>query len=105
MFGPITLPFGTKMLFNTIKLKPGVTFEQIELAVGELCMIIKETFGNEKGGCQAEEVFKKFHFPGRLAVDPLRRRSFCDRHVLAAFEDHEKSSMKSSTRRSPRCQN
>jgi len=38
MFGPITLPFGAnKMLFNTVTLKPGVTFEDIELAVGELC--------------------------------------------------------------------
>lgn len=24
MFGPITLPFGAKMLFNTVTLKPGV---------------------------------------------------------------------------------
>jgi len=32
MFDPITLPFGAKMLFNTVKLKPGVTFEQVELA-------------------------------------------------------------------------
>ena len=23
MFGPITIPFGAKMLFNTVKLKPG----------------------------------------------------------------------------------
>ena len=27
MFEPITLPFGAKMLFNTVKLKPGVKFE------------------------------------------------------------------------------
>jgi hypothetical protein len=25
MFGPITLPFVAKMLFNTVTLKPGVT--------------------------------------------------------------------------------
>lgn len=45
MFGPITLPFGAKMLFNTVTLKPGVTFEDIELAVGELCSVVKETYG------------------------------------------------------------
>jgi hypothetical protein len=43
MFGPITLPFGAKMLFNTVKLKPGVSFEDVELAVGEMCMVVKET--------------------------------------------------------------
>ena len=26
MFDPITVPFGAKMLFNTVKLKRGVTF-------------------------------------------------------------------------------
>ena len=33
MFGPITVPFGAKMLFNTVRLKPNVTFEDVELAV------------------------------------------------------------------------
>lgn len=58
MFGPITLPFGVKMLFNTIKLKPGVNFDQVELAVGEMCMVVKETYGREKGGFIAGQVFK-----------------------------------------------
>ena len=35
MFEPITIPFGCKMLFNTVKLKPGVTIEEIEQALGE----------------------------------------------------------------------
>jgi len=50
MFGPITLPFGAKMLFNTVKLKPGVTFDDVELAVGEMCSVVKETYGGAKGG-------------------------------------------------------
>lgn len=33
MFEPIKLPFSAKMLFNTVKLKPGVAFEEVELAV------------------------------------------------------------------------
>ena len=28
MFGPITVPFGAKMLFNTVTLKPGVTLRR-----------------------------------------------------------------------------
>jgi hypothetical protein len=44
MFGPITLPFGAKMLFNTVNLKPGVSFEDVEMAVGEMCMVVKETY-------------------------------------------------------------
>ena len=58
MFGPITLPYGAKMLFNTVKLKPGVTFDDVELAVGELCMVVKETYGGDKGGFIAGQVFK-----------------------------------------------
>lgn len=49
MFGPIPLPFGAMMLFNTVKLKPDVSFENVELAVGEMCMVVKETYGGEKG--------------------------------------------------------
>jgi len=58
MFGPITLPFGAKMLFNTVTLKPGVTFEDVEMAVGEMCMVVKETYGGAKGGFLAGQVFK-----------------------------------------------
>ena len=31
MFDPVTLPYGAKMLFNTVKLKPGVKFEDVEI--------------------------------------------------------------------------
>ena len=58
MFDPITLPFGAKMLFNTVKLKPGVAFEDVELAVGEMCNVVKETYGGDKGGFIAGQVFK-----------------------------------------------
>ena len=57
MFGPITLPFGAKMLSNTVRLKPGVTFEDVELAVGELCSVVNGTYGADKGGFLAEQVF------------------------------------------------
>ena len=57
MFGPITIPFGAKMLFNTVKLKPGVSFDQVEMAVGEMCMVVKEKYGGDKGGFIAGQVF------------------------------------------------
>ncbi len=50
MFSPITIPFGAKMLFNSVTLKPGVTFDDVELAVGEMCSVVKDTYGGDKGG-------------------------------------------------------
>ena len=68
MFDPITLPFGAKMLFNTVKLKPGVKFEDVELAVGEMCNVVKETYGGDKGGFIAGQVFKFSGFVSERGV-------------------------------------
>lgn len=94
MFGPITVPFGAKMLFNTVTLKPGVTFEDVELAVGELCSVVKETYGGNKGGFLAGQVFKFSGFvsnEGSLSAS----RTADDHYVIAtywrSFEDHERS--------------
>ena len=94
MFGPITVPFGSKMLFNTMKLKPGVSFEQVELAVGEMCMVVKETYGGDKGGFIAGQVFK---FSGFVSDQgSLGEVKDTDDHYVIvtywrSFEDHEKS--------------
>ena len=58
MFGPITIPFGAKLLFNTLKLKPGVTYDDIELALAEMCNVVKETYGGDRGGFIAGQVFR-----------------------------------------------
>ena len=58
MFEPVTIPFGSKMLFNTVKLKPGVTMDDVELAIGEMCNVVKDTYGGDKGGFIAGQVFK-----------------------------------------------
>ena len=50
MFAPITIPFGVVMLFNVVKLKDGVTTEDVELALGEMCNVVKNTYGDEAGG-------------------------------------------------------
>ena len=94
MFGPITLPFGAKMLFNTVRLKPDVTFEDVELAVGELCSVVKETYGGDKGGFIAGQVFK---FSGFLSDEgSLNAPKHTDEHYAIvtywrSFEDHEQS--------------
>jgi hypothetical protein len=58
MFGPISIPFGAKMLFNTLKLKPGVQMEDVELALGEMCNVVKNTYGGDKGGFTAGQAFR-----------------------------------------------
>ncbi len=94
MFGPITVPYGAKMLLNTVKLKPGVTFDEVELAVGELCMVVKETYGGDKGGFVAGQVFK---FSGFISDEgSLMDNKTADEHYAIvtywrSFDAHEKS--------------
>jgi len=94
MFGPITLPFGANMLFNTVTLKPGVTFEQVEMAVGELCMVVKATYGGNNGGFIAGQVFK---FSGFVSEEgSLNAAKSADDHYVIvtywqSFEAHERS--------------
>jgi hypothetical protein len=94
MFDPITLPFGAKMLFNTVKLKPGVTFDEVELAVGEMCNVVKETYGGDKGGFIAGQVFR---FSGFVSDEgSVGETSPADEHYAIvtywrSFGEHEKS--------------
>jgi len=46
------------MLFNEVHLKPGVTPDDVELALGEMCNVVKNTYGDEKGGFIAGQVFR-----------------------------------------------
>ena len=94
MFDPITLPFGAKMMFNTVKLKPGVSFDDVELAVGEMCNVVKETYGGDKGGFIAGQVFKCSGFVS--AEGSLNASLHADEHYVIvtywrSFEEHEKS--------------
>lgn len=94
MFGPITIPFGAKMLFNTVTLKPGVTFEEVEIAVGELCAVVKGIYGGEKGGFIAGQVFR---FSGFVSnEDSLSTsRTIANHYVIVtywrSFDAHERS--------------
>lgn len=94
MFGPITIPYGAKMLFNTVTLKPGITFEDVEVAVGELCSVVKDTYGGDKGGFLAGQVFK---FSGFVSEEgSLNESRSAEEHYAIvtywrSFEDHERS--------------
>jgi len=94
MYTPITIPFGVKMLFNTVKLKPGVKMEDVELALGEMCNVVKDTYGGDKGGFVAGQVFQ---FSGFVSEEgSLSGTRAEDSHVAIvtywkSFEEHEKS--------------
>lgn len=94
MFGPITIPFGAKMLFNTVTLKPGVTFEDVEMAVGELCTVVKGTYGGDKGGFLAGQVFKFSGFvsdKGSLSASKAADDHYVIVTYWRSFEEHERS--------------
>lgn len=95
MFHPVSIPFGCKMLFNEVKLKPGVTIEQVELALGEMCNVVKNTYGGDKGGFIAGQVYKFAGFvsdegsvgsTGGAAQDHIAIVTY-----WKSFEEHEKS--------------
>ena len=94
MFAPVTLPFGAKMLFNTVTLKPGVKFDDVELAVGEMCNVVKETYGGDKGGFIAGQVFRFSGFvsdEGSLSVSRAAQEHYAIVTYWRSFEEHEKS--------------
>ena len=94
MFNPITLPFGARMLFNTVTLKPGVKFEDVELAVGEMCNVVKETYGGDKGGFIAGQVFRFSGFvsdQGSLSASRSADQHYVIVTYWRSFEEHEKS--------------
>ncbi|KXS31398.1 MAG: Uncharacterized protein AWT59_2468 [Candidatus Gallionella acididurans] len=94
MFEPIVIPFGAKMLFNTVTLKPGVQLEEVEMALGEMCNVVKDTYGGDKGGFIAGQVFK---FSGFISDEgSLGGLRAADDHVAIvtfwrSFDEHEKS--------------
>ncbi len=94
MFDPVCIPFGAKMLFNTIKLKPGASLDEVELALGEMCSVVKNTYGSDKGGFIAGQVFK---FSGFVSDEgSLSESKAADDHIAIvtywrSFQEHEKS--------------
>ena len=102
MFEPIEIPFGCVMMFNVVDLKDGVTVEDVELVLGEMCNVVKNTYGDDKGGFIAGQVFKYSGFvsaEGTVGDAPENNETAAKikQGVLAivtfwkSFEQHEKS--------------
>jgi hypothetical protein len=93
MFDPISIPFGARMLLNTVKLKPGVSMEDVEIAIGEMCNVVSATYGGDAGGFIAGQVFR---FSGFVSDEGSVGARGAGEHVAIvtywrSFEDHERS--------------
>ena len=94
MFSPVTIPFGAKMLFNTATIKSGVAFEDVELALGEMCNVVKDIYGGDKGGFIAGQVYE---FSGFVSDEgSLSDSRSAEKHIAIvtywkSFEQHERS--------------
>ena len=94
MFDSLSIPFGAKMLFNTVKLRPGATIEDVELAIGEMCNVVKNSYGGEKGGFLGGQVFR---FSGFASEEgSLGGPQPSDEHLAIvtywrSFGEHERS--------------
>ncbi len=97
MFGNITIPYGSKMLFNVVQLKEQHTLEEAELKVGELCNVVKNEYGNEAGGFIAGQVFE---FRGFISQEGTFEKSEGDARIQPhiaivtywnSFDQHERS--------------
>lgn len=102
MFNPIEIPYGCSMLFNVIDLKEGVSIEDVELLLGEMCNVVKENYGDDKGGFIGGQVFKNAGFISTegsvVAADANTNKriqqNMGDLVILTywqSFEQHERS--------------
>lgn len=101
MFNPIQIPFGCVMLFNVVDLKPGVTIEDVELVLGEMCNVVKNNYGDDQGGFIGGQVYRNAGFisdegtVGNDAPEPQRVQQNMGDIVIVtywkSFDQHEKS--------------
>ncbi len=102
MFAPIEIPFGCVMMFNVVDLKDGVTVEDVELVLGEMCNVVKNTYGDDQGGFIAGQVYKYSGFvseEGTVGEAPednetaakIKQGELAIVTYWKSFEQHEKS--------------
>ena len=92
MFQPITIPFECVMLFNVIKLKPGIDFDDVEMALAETCSVVKENYSSK--GFVAGQVFKYSGFisdEGSLGDFGNEEEHVAILTYWKGFEEHERS--------------
>ena len=93
MFHPITIPFDCVMLFNRVHLKEGVTAEDVELELGEMCNVVKNNY-RDVGGFVAGQVFEFTGFSS--AEGSINNPEQQEKHVAIltywrSFDQHERS--------------
>ncbi len=94
MFDALSVPFGCKMLYNVVKLKDGVSEEDVQLALGEMCNVVKNKYGDDKGGFIGGQVYKFSGFisdEGSIASKKQREDHIAIVTYWHSFEQHEKS--------------
>ena len=102
MFAPIEIPFGCVMMFNVVDLKDGVTVEDVELVLGEMCNVVKNNYGDDNGGFIAGQVYKYSGFVseegsvGEASEDnetaaKIKQGELAIVTFWKSFEQHEKS--------------
>ena len=94
MFNALSIPFGCVMLYNVVKLKEGVTEEDVELVLGDMCNVVKNTYGDDEGGFIGGQVYK---FSGFVSDEgSIASKKQTEDHIAIvtywrSFEQHEKS--------------
>lgn len=94
MFEAIKIPYGAVMLYNVVKLKPGVSINDIELAIGEMCNVVKNTYGDEQGGFIAGQVFRCTGFVSQEGSFDATKKAEDHVAILTywrSFGQHERS--------------
>ena len=102
MFDSIEIPYGCVMMFNVVDLKDGVTVEDVELVLGEMCNVVKNTYGDDEGGFIAGQVYKYSGFvsaegsvgdapDGNEAAAKIKQGELAIVTFWKSFEQHEKS--------------
>lgn len=93
MFHPITIPFDCVMLFNRVHLKEGVTAEDVELELGEMCNAVKNNYRDE-GGFVAGQVFEFTGFAseeGSINTPGKHEKHVAILTYWRSFDQHERS--------------
>ena len=94
MFNPPRIPLGCVMLYNVVKLKEGISEEDVQLALGDMCNVVKNTYGDDKGGFIGGQVYK---FSGFVSDEgSIASKKQTEDHIAIvtywqSFEQHEKS--------------
>ena len=94
MFNALSVPFGCVMLYNVVKLKEGVSEEDVQLALGEMCNVVKNTYGGDKGGFIGGQVYKFSGFVSDEGSIASKRQT--EDHIAIvtywrSFKQHERS--------------